>query len=144
MEMDEEFLEVNDLDWFASCQSGLLAHFATGGRGFVPVAVRKSISVYEEVYDYFQFIEASTDVEVVEGNLPEFSSEVQRERYLRSFVEMAKRGLFSYDSSGDGGYKLIVKPKRNRGCFDLLVGIKSALHVLPVKDFDNVVFDDFL
>lgn len=53
MEMDEGFLEINDLDWFASCQDGLLAHFATGGRGFVPLEVRESISVYENTYDYF-------------------------------------------------------------------------------------------
>ncbi len=33
MEMDDEFLEVNDLDWFASYKDGFLAHFATGGKG---------------------------------------------------------------------------------------------------------------
>ncbi|WP_256573813.1 hypothetical protein [Pseudomonas sp. NFACC04-2] len=53
MEMDDEFLEVNDLDWFASFEDGTLAHFATGGRSFVPQAVRNSIADYEVVYDFF-------------------------------------------------------------------------------------------
>lgn len=144
MEMDEGFLEVNDLDWFASCQDGLLAHFATGGRGFVPLEVRESISVYENIYDYFFSIEDSVGVEVVEENLPEFNDSVQRERYLRSFVDMARRGLFSYDVNDRGGYSLIARPKKNRGVCDLPGGIKDIVHVLSLSFSADIEVQDLL
>lgn len=144
MEMDEEFLEVNDLDWFASYRGGLLAHFATGGRGFVPDVVRKSISEYEEVYDYFHSITGGVEVEVVEGNLPVFNDSVQRERYLRSFVDMAGRGLFSHDVNDDGGYKLIAKPKKCREYCDLPVEVQRILHVLSVNESAIIKINNFL
>jgi hypothetical protein len=110
MEMDQEFLELHDLDWFTSCLDGTVLHFATGGCGFVPDFVRQSVSVYEEIYDYILSRSAGCGVEVVEENLPGFDSDIQRQRYLKSFSEMAGRGVFSYDVSNDGGYKLIAKP----------------------------------
>lgn len=144
MEMDDEFLEINDLDWFATCQDGLLAYFATGGRGFVPVEVRKSITVYETIYDYFFSIEDSVGVEVVEENVPGFSSDFERERYLRSFVDMARRGLFSYDVNGGGGYSLIARPEKNRGRCDLPEGIKNIVHVLSASLSVNIEVKDLL
>ncbi|MCO8314384.1 hypothetical protein [Pseudomonas mandelii] len=144
MEKDEEFLEVNDLDWFASYRGGLLAHFATGGRGFVPDVVRKSISEYEEVYDYFHSITGGVEVEVVEGNLPVFNDSVQRERYLRSFVDMAGRGLFSHDVNDDSGYKLIAKPKKCREYCDLPVEVQRILHVLSVNESAIIKIDNIL
>ncbi|WP_245150900.1 hypothetical protein [Pseudomonas fluorescens] len=92
MEMDDEFLEVNDLDWFASCKDGFLSHFATGEKGEVPLSIRESLSKYELIYEYFYSLKECSEVEVVEENLPVFSSEVQRNRYLQSFVSMAKKG----------------------------------------------------
>lgn len=144
MEMDEGFLEVNDLDWFASYQGGLLAHFSTGGRGFVPDVVRKSISEYERIYDYFYFITDGVEVEVVESNLSVFNSIVQRERYLRSFVDMARRGLFSHDVNDDGGYRLIAKPKKCREYCDLPVEVKKIIHVLSVNESAIVEVDSIL
>lgn len=110
MEMDQEFLELHDLDWFASSLDGTVLHFATGGRGFVPDFVRQSISAYEEIYDYIFSISAGCGVEIVEKNLPGFNSDIERQRYLKSFSEMAGRGVFSYDVFNDGGYMLIAKP----------------------------------
>lgn len=105
--MDDDFLE-NDLDWFLSDQEGLLAHFATGGKGPVPEVVRESIDNYELIYDYFYSLEPLSDVEIIERNLPDFSDEKQRFRYLESFIEMSRKGLFSYDYKNDE-YKLISK-----------------------------------
>lgn len=51
-------------------------------------------------------------MEVIEENLPDFIDGAQRERYLRSFVDMAGRVLFSYDVSEGGGYRLIAKPQK--------------------------------
>lgn len=109
MHMDDDFLE-NDLDWFLSYQDGFLAHFATGGKGPVPENIRESIDNYELIYDYFYSLEPLSDVEVIECNLPDFSDEKQRSCYLKSFVEMSRKGLFSYDYR-NGEYKLISKPQ---------------------------------
>lgn len=106
--MDDDFLE-NDLDWFLSGQDGFLAHFATGGKSPVPEKIRESIDNYELVCDYFYSLEHLSDVEVIEYNLPAFSDEEQRSRYLKSFIEMSRKGLFSYDYRNDK-YKLISKP----------------------------------
>ncbi|NWB97034.1 hypothetical protein HX882_14135 [Pseudomonas gingeri] len=144
MGMDEEFLEVNDLDWFASCQDGSLAHFATRGRGAVPLTVRRSISVYKEIYDYFCSMEASVNVEVVESNLPEFICDVQRQRYLQSFINMASKGLFSYDFSDEGGYKLIAKPQESKEYCDLPMEIKNTICVLSLRGLDVLGVDNFL
>jgi hypothetical protein len=110
MEMDEEFLELNDLDWFASCQKKVVLHFATAGRGFVPEVIRRSIEDYEEIYDYFFSGAADSDVEIVESNLPSFISGVERDRYLKSFCDVARKGIYSYDFSHGNKYKLIAKP----------------------------------
>ncbi len=108
MYMDDDFLE-NDLDWFLSSQDGFLAHFATGGKGSVPEKIRESIDNYELIYDYFYSLEPLSDVEVIEYNLPDFSDEERRSRYLKLFIEMSRKGLFSYDYRNDK-YKLISKP----------------------------------
>jgi hypothetical protein len=131
MEMDEEFLETNDLDWFASCSNGALAHFATGGRGFVPEPIKKSISEYEMAFDYFSSLPEDFGFEVVEKNLPVFKNFALRDHYLKSFVEMAKKGLFSYDVS-EVGYKLIARPVSGVRYAGLPSEIRRVVHVLLV------------
>ncbi|EOC0056708.1 hypothetical protein ACMS05_002321 [Cronobacter turicensis] len=108
-EMDDDFLEY-DLDWFLSSQEGYLAHFATAGLGPVPERIKASVEDYNFILDYIYLLEPLSEVYVIEGNLPAFSDENQRSCYLRSFVEMSSKGLFSYDYE-QGGYKLISKPK---------------------------------
>ncbi|CAH0324210.1 hypothetical protein [Pseudomonas brassicacearum] len=137
MEMDDEFLEVNDLDWFASCKDGFLAHFATGGKGGVPQSIRESLSEYELIYEYFYSLEECFEVEVVEENLPIFSSEVQLSRYLQSFVSMAKKGLFSHDFDGEG-YKLVAKPKSGKKRSELPAEILNVICILSVDSCENV------
>ncbi|UCZ75080.1 hypothetical protein LHK94_19110 [Dickeya zeae] len=109
MYMDDNFLE-NDLDWFSSSRDGFLAHFATGGKGGIPDKVRELIDHYELIHDYFYSLGTLSDVTVIEYNTPDFLDEKQRSRYLKSFIEMSQRGLFSYDYR-DGEYKLISRPQ---------------------------------
>lgn len=127
--MDDDFLE-NDLDWFLSGQDGFLAHFATGGKGPIPEKIRESIDNYELIYDYFYSLEPLSDVEVIEYNLPDFSDEEQRSRYLKSFIEMSRKGLFSYDYRNDE-YKLISKPLYPLRYSVLPDDIKGVIYISP-------------
>ena len=133
MEMDEDLLGDYDLDWFVSSQDGMLAHLATGGRGYIPVQVRKSVVAYEKNFDYFSSLEGGAGVSVVEENLPKFNSTLQRGRYLKSFICMAARGLFSYDANQCGGYCLIARPQVGLRFYDLSEDIRSSVHVLPLS-----------
>jgi hypothetical protein len=97
------------------------------------------------MYDYFFSLDGKSDFEVVESNLPAFSTTTQRNRYLKSFIDMAKKGLYSYDA-GDGFYKLIVRPKETRGCSELPAGIQDVLCVLSLAssgDVNNIKNFDF-
>ncbi|WP_162556747.1 hypothetical protein [Proteus sp. TJ1640] len=87
--MDEEFLESNDLDWFSSYEDGSIAYFATNGCCLVPEKIRKSIDNYGVIYDYFYSLNISSEIEIIEENLPKFSDETQRACYLQSFIEMS-------------------------------------------------------
>lgn len=100
-EMDDEFLEY-DLDWFLSSQEGYLAHFATAGQGPIPENIRASVENYNFIVDYFHSLAPLSEVSIVEENLPAFSNEQQRARFLCSFIEMSSKGLFSYDYSQGG------------------------------------------
>ncbi|ONH50926.1 hypothetical protein SAMN04490182_2018 [Pseudomonas cedrina] len=137
MQMDDEFLEINDLDWFASYQDGALSHFATGGNGFVPDSVRASILSYELLFDYFCSLPEVFECEVEEENLNLFESHVKRERYLQSFISMAKKGLYSYDVESDG-YKLIAKPRVGLRVFDLPDEVRSALGTVLASSSEDV------
>lgn len=133
MEMDEEFLDSNDLDWFSAYQDGYIAHFATGGKGIVPESVKSSRENYEAIYDYFYSFDKASEIEIVGGNLPSFSNEDQRNRYLKSFIDMAERGFFSHDVKDDGTYKLIAKPKKGIRYKGISGKIKVILHTLPAS-----------
>lgn len=137
--MTEEFLEATDLDWFAPCENGLIVHFATAGCGFVPEGVRKSFIEHEELCNFFQSMVCGTAVEIVEKNLPVFSDCNQRARYLRAFVEVASKGG-SYDSRGDGGYKLAAAPKEKIRFCRLPKRIRNIIHTLSIDPVKDVVW----
>ncbi|HFV9222057.1 hypothetical protein [Enterobacter roggenkampii] len=126
-EMDDDFLEY-DLDWFLSSQEGYLAHFATAGQGPIPERIKSSVEDYNFIFDYIYSLEPLSEVYVIEGNLPAFSNDNQRSCYLRSFVEMSSKGLFSYDYE-QGGYKLISKPKTPLKYEKLPNEVKGVIYV---------------
>ncbi|MHA7845173.1 hypothetical protein [Serratia sp. D1N4] len=132
--MNDEFLESNDLDWFSSYGDGSLAHFATGGSCAIPGKVRDSIDNYEIIYDYFNSLGVVSDIEIVENNLPSFITEEQRARYLQSFINMAAKGLFSYDiRREDGSYRLIARPKFRLTYEQLPEEVKNIIYMLPAE-----------
>ena len=130
-EMDDDFLEC-DLDWFWSSQEGYLAHFATAGQGPIPERIKSSVEDYNFIFDYIYSLEPLSEVYVIEGNLPAFSNDNQRSSYLRSFVEMSSKGLFSYDYE-QGGYKLISKPKTPLKYEILPNEVKGVIYVADIE-----------
>jgi len=132
--IDDEFLESNDLDWFSFYVDGSLAHFATGGSCVIPEKIRESIENFEIIYDYFNSLGRVSDIEIVENNLPSFLTEEQRAHYLRSFINMAVKGLCSYDfRREDGSYKLIARPKFRLKCEKLPEEVQRLIYILPTE-----------
>ncbi|MCK7122304.1 hypothetical protein [Enterobacter roggenkampii] len=129
--MDDDFLQY-DLDWFLSSQEGYLAHFATAGQGPIPERIKSSVEDYNFIFDYIYSLEPLSEVYVIEGNLPAFSNDNQRSSYLRSFVEMSSKGLFSYDYE-QGGYKLISKPKTPLEYKILPNEVKGVIYVADIE-----------
>ena len=132
MRMTDEFISTNDLDWYAAFYNGDLAHFASGGTSAVPKKVADSVKNYEELYDYFFELEKRSDIEIIEDNLPEFPDQLKREQYLKSYVDSALKGLFSYDVNyEDNSYFLVVKPLNPLSLKDLPKNIKEIIYTLP-------------
>ena len=129
--MDDDFLQY-DLDWFLSSQEGYLAHFATAGQGPIPERIKSSVEDYNFIFDYIYSLEPLSEVYVIEGNLPAFSNDNQRSSYLRSFVEMSSKGLFSYDYE-QGGYKLLSKPKKPLKYEILPNEVKGVIYVADIE-----------
>lgn len=65
---------------------------------------------------------------MIEGNLPAFSNENQRSCYLRLFVDMSSKGLFSYNYE-QGGYKLISQLKTPLKYEKLPNEVKGVIYV---------------
>ena len=132
MRMTDEFISTTDLDWFAAFYNGNLAHFTSGGTTAVPERVADSIKNYEELYDYFFDLEKRCDIEIIEDNLPEFLDQIKREQYLRSYINSASRGLFSYDINyEDNSYFLVAKPLNPLSLRELPQSIKEIVYTLP-------------
>lgn len=141
MRMDEELVETTDLDWFGVLSNGVVAHFATAGKAYLPAVIRESVENYELAFEYFSSLEYSSEWSIVEDNLPNFANDRSRVRYISPFVEMARRGLYSYDASEDGDYKLIAVPAVEfKFVSEDLMGVLPCFKLDPV----DIIFPDNL
>lgn len=131
MKMTDEFISTTDLDWFAAFYNGDLAHFSSGGTISVPKKVVDSIKNYEELYDYFFSLKKRCNFEIIEKNLPEFINQIKREQYLRSYIDMASKGIFSYDVNYEyNSYFLVAKPLNPLSLRELPQNIKEIIYTL--------------
>jgi len=141
MKIGEELVETTDLDWFGVLSNGVVAHFATAGRAHLPTAIQESVENYELAFEYFNSLGCFSEWSIVEENLPHFSNDRSRVRYISPFVEMARRGLYSYDAGEDGGYKLIAVPVVElKFVSEDLMGVIPCFNLEPV----NIIFPDDL
>src|SRR5438067_225872 len=96
--ISEVELETLDLDWFSVDEQGRLAHFATGGRGFFPEALRRSVVELRSLISFLRKHAKDRCEPEVSSGLDEFNDfPADRDRYLKDFLLFARRGLFSFD-----------------------------------------------
>ena len=98
MQISEKEQSCTDFDWFGLDCEGAIGHFTTAGFKNLPKSVAKSREDLDLLLSYFEdapFREGHLVDSGVSRQIPE---EISRgERYLRSFVAIADKGLYSYD-----------------------------------------------
>jgi hypothetical protein len=111
--------ETQDIDWFSVDASGEIAHFASGGRGFLPLTVRASKEDLQYLTSYFRKELARNGDGVESPHLVahmRFESEEQKAAYLADYSQMGAKGLYSFDCmvgpKRPSGYFLVVEPSR--------------------------------
>lgn len=101
MRIDDIEQNATDFNWFAVDERGYLAHFATAGFKLLPATVSSSAEDLTLITDYFinraPAISGHAVNRDIERDRCDWKGEDGEARYLRSFVEMALRGLYSYD-----------------------------------------------
>src|SRR5271166_5510148 len=94
-EIEEETV---DLDWFCIDDDGEIAHFASGGRGFLPPSVKESRANLDRLAAYFRRDLPPNGSGGEAKNLSahkRFTSSKQKTRYLDDYLLMGSRGLYS-------------------------------------------------
>jgi len=96
MEITIEQQMETDFDWFCVDKEAQIAHFTTAGFKRLPSSVAESVGHQATLLNYFEQELAPDSRYVVD---PELTLEISdpNERYLKSFVSMAKRGFYSFD-----------------------------------------------
>ena len=140
--MDIGFITSYDLDWYGKSE-GNIAHFASGGTDTIPDIFVKEKEIWEEINSFFDespFI-FEQEIFICNENLPNFIDENERNQYLESYVEIAKKGLYSYDIDFKTlNYKLVAYPLKiielPKKIYDLLPDISLGV-IVETKSFKN-------
>jgi hypothetical protein len=126
--------ETRDIDWFSVDSKGEIAHFTSGGQGFLPPSVKASNENLQRVTMFFRQLLPNGDA-VESSNLSShiyFDLEAQKSRYLEAFSGMAEKGLFSFDCVMDAperpsSYFMVAKPSHPVNIGDLPEDIRNIL-----------------
>ena len=124
-----------DWDWYACDQEGTIGHFTTAGLRGLPRTVKQNYEALERVGRHLseerqEWSECSirAGVEVDAGG---WKDAVARDHYLRSFMQAARRGMFSYNTEmrrgPDAKYYLVAKPDKPLRMSDLPPDIRTML-----------------
>lgn len=97
--------------------AGAIGHFATAGFKKLPLSVAQSAEDLASITEYFRSLNVVADYQVDDDLATEIPAPENRaQRYLSSFIEMAGRGLYSFDISSylrpDASYFRVAIPKR--------------------------------
>lgn len=130
IETDEELSL--DWDWFACDENGHIGHFTTAGFRSLPSSVKNDreavIELTKHLLERNETSKFSLSATIEAGR---FKDKAAQERYLRSFVAAARRGLFSYDTELIRGraaeYYLVARPDTPLTIGELPADIRTLL-----------------
>ena len=127
MPLSREQLRGREFDWFAVDRRGFIGHFSTAGYGKIPEAI---LAAYDLVSDLSERILLLSTIASAEGHLA---------GKIDDWLEMARRGLFSYDwKHWKGPYRRAATPSAPIVLKDLPV----ELAIVQTIRFDSVCFDE--
>jgi hypothetical protein len=117
-----------DFDWFCVDSDGRVGHFASAGFKRLPLSVAESAEDLRFVTEYFDQLSPSMDGHELDRLL---APDKRNERYLRSFVAMANRRLYSFDIESylepDCYYFRVAIPKTPLRLHELPDPVREAL-----------------
>jgi hypothetical protein len=152
MESEKQELANIDFDWFCVDEWGEIGHFSTAGYKSLPRSVVSYAEDLRLVTDYFLKEAPIMGIPLVDSDLekemPGFGK-----RYLRNYIAMAVRGVYSYDilSHPEPGisYFRVVSPEAPVRMEDLperirtIVG-RTVLHGSPLRRCSRIPYEDTL
>jgi hypothetical protein len=101
-----------DFDWYCVDSEGRIGHFASAGFKRLPPSVAQSAEDLCFLNEFFHQLSTGPGEHELDNCL---SAEQRTPRYLQSFVEMADRGLYSFDIESylktDACYFRVAMPK---------------------------------
>ncbi|MBK1895594.1 hypothetical protein [Chryseobacterium paridis] len=134
-----------DIDWFLT--DGKHIGFMASGGGKLPDSVAKSIENHERLVSYFRGLPEISDFVVspeLDGVLIKISGTKSNERYLKDYVSITKRGLYSFDKTLvnnfiDGQYHLVASPIKPLNINELPADILEILLETQYSDKLNSI-----
>ena len=118
-----------DIDWFFT--NGEDIAFVASGGGKLPSSVAKSSDNNELTGAFFRALPVSSKV-VINPSLNNIISPFADERYLADFINMAGKGLFTFDKTvlnnfSDPQYHLVAWPSTPLKFIDLPIEIRNII-----------------
>jgi hypothetical protein len=102
-----------DFDWYCVDEEDRIGHFTTAGFKLLPRSVADCGEDLNFLDNFFRALDGATDGHELD---PRLTSEQRIERYLRDFIAMADRGLYSFDietyGAPDISYFRVAIPKQ--------------------------------
>jgi hypothetical protein len=145
LRISQQEQEETDFDWFCLDLDGAVGHFTTAGFKKLPKSAAESKENLNLLAEYFLKAAPSHSGHTVDPELSAAIAEPQKrgERYLRSFLSMADKGLYSYDIASyltsDSSYFRVASPSKPLQSFELPPEIREILGrtVLAIRFREN-------
>jgi len=113
-----------EFDWFATDGAGHVGHFATAGFGPIPAIVLERLEELRKLDE--RILQQVPVIGEASGHLP---------GRVDDWLEMARRGLFSYDwQHWDGPYRRAATPSRPITITDLPAALSDAVRIVAWPD----------
>src|SRR5690348_7136057 len=146
MEIDKAEEFTKDWDWFAVDQNGSIGHFTSAGLHPLPKSVKDDVDALTRLTQYFsKELCPSSDFVVTDTalrHIPQPADSDSRRRFLSSFIAIAAKGIFSYNSEMtrelNSGYYLVAKPLDRLTIVDIPPNVAALLQRTRAPlTFDN-------